>query len=298
MTTQGKLVSIGMPLYNGAASLREALDSLLAQDYRPLELQLSDNASTDDTWAICQEYSERHPNIRCSRMPRNLGGARNFEEVLRGATGEYFMWAAHDDLWEPGFVSACVQALEHAPEAILAYPRIDYITPDGEVIARPEEDLHTVGLPPVDRYLKVAANLNRCAPIYGIWRREAIRETVLGSIIGHDIPFMLKASQLGEFCYLDRQVLFYNRIFPDRDAEFYAIAIDPANKDRPLRMRFAYSELILHMLRMVVGFDLPLTHRLRMVVPTLGVCKQFFGLSWLREIGLERPYKALRDLLG
>jgi glycosyltransferase involved in cell wall biosynthesis len=92
-------ISIGMPVYNGAMFLREALDSLLAQTYENFEIIISDNASNDDTGSICQEYSVLDARIRFVRQENNKGALENFKFVLQKAEGEYFMWAAADDWW-------------------------------------------------------------------------------------------------------------------------------------------------------------------------------------------------------
>src|SRR5262249_51877158 len=55
------LVSVGVPVYNGAAELRRALDTLVAQTHRNLEIVISDNASTDATPEICREFAKRDP---------------------------------------------------------------------------------------------------------------------------------------------------------------------------------------------------------------------------------------------
>ncbi len=87
-----------MPVYNGERFVREALDSLLAQTFTDFELLISDNASTDGTEMICREYADRDPRIRFVRQVENIGALANFEFVMRQARGEYFMWAASDDL--------------------------------------------------------------------------------------------------------------------------------------------------------------------------------------------------------
>jgi len=105
-------VSIGMPVYNGEPFIREAIDSLLAQNYKDFELVISNNASTDGTDAICREYAAKDARIRYVRQPVNQGGIANFLFVLDEAVGEYFMWAAADDWWSPDWLSALVPLLE------------------------------------------------------------------------------------------------------------------------------------------------------------------------------------------
>lgn len=99
-------VSIGMPVFNGEKYIREALDSLLTQTFTDFELIISDNASTDDTQAICEEYSRRDPRILYTRQIENMGILFNFQFVLDKAKGEYFMWAAADDRWDANWIES------------------------------------------------------------------------------------------------------------------------------------------------------------------------------------------------
>ena len=117
-------VSIGMPVFNGEKFICEALDSLLAQTFTDFELIISDNASTDGTEAICGEYAAKDSRIRYVRQAENLGPAANFKYVLDVAVGEYFMWAAADDLWAPNFIDKCRHMLindKYAGMAMMAY---------------------------------------------------------------------------------------------------------------------------------------------------------------------------------
>lgn len=90
-TNQSPEVSIGMPVYNGEKFIREALDSLLAQTYTDFELIISDNASTDDTEAICQEYTAKDTRVRYVRQAENKGPAANFQFVLDKAVGVFYV---------------------------------------------------------------------------------------------------------------------------------------------------------------------------------------------------------------
>jgi glycosyltransferase involved in cell wall biosynthesis len=106
------LVSIGMPVYNGEKYIRQALDSLLAQDYGHFELIISDNASTDGTAEICREYVAKDDRIRYCRNETNLGAVRNFNRVFELSSGKYFMWAATDNMLSSIFISCCFSLLQ------------------------------------------------------------------------------------------------------------------------------------------------------------------------------------------
>lgn len=106
MTNLKTPITIGMPVYNGAEFIVAALDSLLAQTFTDFELIISDNASTDATQSICEEYVLRDARIRYVRQPVNQGALTNFQFVLDQAKGKFFMWAAADDQWDPHWIMA------------------------------------------------------------------------------------------------------------------------------------------------------------------------------------------------
>lgn len=120
-------VSIGLPVYNGEEFIREALDSLLSQTYRNFELIISDNSSTDGTERICLEYAQKDSRIRYVRQLINKGPIANFQFVLDEAKGDFFMWAAHDDIWDSSFVEAGVDALRINTATVAAFGRVRYV---------------------------------------------------------------------------------------------------------------------------------------------------------------------------
>ena len=178
VTGQTPLVSIGMPVYNGERFIRPALDSLLAQTHRDFELIISDNVSTDATAEICQAYAARDPRIRYSRLATHVSAIENFDRALGLATGEYFMWAAADDLWEPGFVSTLLTLLQGSPEAVLAFSVLDTVDDEGATI---EVYTSALQLPSSDRVVRLRNFLlqeeTRGKPnlIYGLMRRHGIK---------------------------------------------------------------------------------------------------------------------------
>jgi glycosyltransferase involved in cell wall biosynthesis len=106
------LVSIGMPVYNGAEYIRDALDTLLGQSHQHIELLISDDSSTDGTFEICQEYARVDPRIRLVRQVPRLGMLDNFQYVLENSRGPYFMWASQDDYWDLDWIKNNLRGLE------------------------------------------------------------------------------------------------------------------------------------------------------------------------------------------
>src|SRR5262245_165844 len=91
-------LSVGVPVYNGEAFLRQTLESILSQSFGDFEMIVSDNASTDDTEAIAREFAARDARVRYHRNRTNLGLAKNYNLLFSLASGEYFKWASADDV--------------------------------------------------------------------------------------------------------------------------------------------------------------------------------------------------------
>jgi glycosyltransferase involved in cell wall biosynthesis len=105
-------VVVGMPVFNGGPALAKALESILAQSYGEFRLIVSDNASTDETMAICTSIAASDSRVTYVRQPTNIGADANFDFVLAQADSEYFMWAAADDTRSPDFLALNVQFLD------------------------------------------------------------------------------------------------------------------------------------------------------------------------------------------
>src|SRR5690606_648455 len=123
--------------------LELALRSILAQTFEDFELIISDNASTDRTPEICEQYASQDGRVLYLRQAANLGAQPNYNLLVRQARGRYFKWAAHDDLLAPRFLQACVDVLDTRPEVTLAYPQAEVIDASGQVIEHYEVHLKT-----------------------------------------------------------------------------------------------------------------------------------------------------------
>lgn len=169
-------VTVGVPVFNGGEMLREALDGLLAQSFTDFEIVISDNASTDATPATCREFAARDARIRVLRQPTNVGPFPNFLATLDAARGEYFCWAAHDDLRAADFLALLVAALDAHPNAGLAACQAEEL----DVLGLPMRLLvergprTTVGLARAERLLQVVRH-SPPALMYGLFRTEVLR---------------------------------------------------------------------------------------------------------------------------
>lgn len=166
-------VSIGMPVRNGAAHIAEAIASLLAQSHADFELVISDNASTDDTIAICESAAARDRRIRLVHQPTNIGATANFNAVLVATDeNEFFMWAAHDDTWHPEFLATSLIALDASPDAVLACTLIAYHTEQYTDLLRLAALPWASQLPPL--FGSAPESRGMANLIYALMRREIL----------------------------------------------------------------------------------------------------------------------------
>jgi glycosyltransferase involved in cell wall biosynthesis len=208
-----------MPVYNGEQFIQQALDSLLDQDYRHFELIISDNASTDRTADICESYAAKDARVRYYRNEEDCGPVANFNRVLDFAGGEYFMWAACDDLWEPTYISTLLQSLMMTRSGVLAFSAFDNINEHGRQIRTypqlfklPSEGLFTR----LQNYITQEEFLGKANPIYGLMRRTSVQKAgglkIWGkNLWGSDMLIVFKLLTSGNLV-LSHDLLFHKRL--------------------------------------------------------------------------------------
>lgn len=208
-------VSIGMPVYNGARYIRQALDSLLAQDYENFELIISDNASTDRTQEICLEYAARDKRIRYYRNQTNMG-LWNANRVFELSSGEYFMWAAHDDYWDPRYVRSCIEAFGTSETIILTATICDNIEPETEELIAPGVVFSTIGMSPCERFMRYKSLADGdIATRYvgtifcGVYKRSALHKVMpLKNVFASDMLLLAELCLQGDIVTVEERLMF------------------------------------------------------------------------------------------
>ena len=127
----GPLVSVCIGSYNRERYIRETLDSVFAQTYRPLEVVVVDDASTDRTVEVIRSYGDR---VRLITRTENSGMCpitRN--QAVRAATGTYVALVDSDDAWYPTKIEKQVALLEARPDIPLCHTYAHLIDEDSQV---------------------------------------------------------------------------------------------------------------------------------------------------------------------
>lgn len=194
------IISTGMFVYNGESCIREAINSILNQSFREFELIISDNASNDKTEEICREYANKDHRIRYIRQPRNLGAAANSLFVLDQARGEYYMWAAHDDVRSPDFLECNLKFLQENPDFVASTSPVRFKDglPDPAMMG--DKSLNQITAE--ERFLACLDTWRGCGRFYSLMRRSAIVDSKIirrESYMGSDIAFILELALKGKF---------------------------------------------------------------------------------------------------
>ena len=215
-------VSIGVPVYNGENFLAQALDSILAQTFTNFEIIISDNASTDNTQQICLTYAAKDNRIRYHRNQKNLGAAPNFNRLVELAQGEYFKWAAHDDLLAPSYLEKCVRVLDDDPGVVVCHSEVLLVDETGV----PREFSHEYGMTshedhlkidtanpdPAQRYHELIVPDHMCYHVFGVIRIATLRDTRLIGKYSHGDGILLAELGLrGRFAEVPETLFFARR---------------------------------------------------------------------------------------
>lgn len=303
MITVKPLVSIGLPVFNGEHFLRQALDSLLAQDYQNFEINISDNASTDDTNNICLEYAAKDPRIRYHRSPSNMGVCVNFDRTLKLSSGKYFMWAADHDLWHPTFISQCVSLLEQDQQVVIAYPQGELIDLDGAVISRITEKVETRGMSSaLKRYKCLIWNIALCNMIYGLFRRDVLNQVgAFKEIYGADYLLLAKILMRGQSAHIAEPLFFLRKNRPEEwtNEEQYKQRLQSylnptkATENSKKSMNQLYLEMVYAFLQMLVYAPLSVTEKFEAAKETIYCFEKRFNIQLPRSLVLlKKLYKA------
>jgi glycosyltransferase involved in cell wall biosynthesis len=215
-------VSFGLPVRNGAPTIAQAIESVIAQSSEDWELVISDNMSTDGTSEICATFAAQDDRIRHIPSSRDLSIHENFRAAFHHSRGTYFRWYGDDDWLEPRYAERTVAALEESPHAVLCTTIQRYYR-DGKALPLndPIPELGGVDSPDAGARLRTLLHLLQNGghlgidPVYSLVRREVAARTGLqGSLRDGDFVYSCEMALLGPFVHVP-EVLAHRRLLPE-----------------------------------------------------------------------------------
>lgn len=297
MKDDAPLVSIGLPVYNSEQYLQQSIDSLLNQSYQNIELLISDNDSQDATEAICNSYLQKDSRVKYKRNEKNIGGFRNHNQVVKMASGKYFMWAASDDIRHKYYVEKCVDVLERSPDVVVCYSHTVNIDSSGQELQKNTLILNLNYRSPSERFRELIKMGHLVEPIYGMFRMDTLSRTnLLGQFPDADRVFMSEIGLRGRLHKIE-EPLFFRREHDQKSTSMYPSRrainawINPENK----KAVFPYNRELKEYIAVVNRSPIGVAEKIRCYLRILGWIK----LHWRKLIedveyvgrDILRPYK-------
>ena len=292
----GRMITIGLPVYNGQKFLQAAIDSHLSQSYGDFELVISDNGSTDATEEICRRYAAQDDRISYLRAPVNRGILWNHRRVLEGL-GEatpYFRWAGADDVLEPGLLAAMVEVLRSRPEVEAVMPATKNIDEAGAIIRSMERTLNLESAVAYERARQILLANYQHVIAYGLLRAPSLRRMRTGpDYIGWDPVFIWELALRGRIFQLE-QLALLRRFHPGsisrvKTAREMRKWVEP---DARAGMNFPHWTWAYERARALLATSLPSREKLRISLLLLR------ATSWQRKDLARDVIQAVRRGLG
>ncbi|MEO1615686.1 MAG: glycosyltransferase family 2 protein [Planctomycetota bacterium] len=131
---ESPLVSIVVPSYNQGQFIRSTLDSILSQDYRPIQIHVMDGASKDETVEVLQSFGDREELDWVSEPDKGVVEAVN--KGFARVKGDIIAIQSSDDLYLPGAIGSMVEELKSRPDNGLVYADMETVDADGNFLFR------------------------------------------------------------------------------------------------------------------------------------------------------------------
>jgi glycosyltransferase involved in cell wall biosynthesis len=216
--TGGPRVVLGMPLYNNAANLPEALDSLLAQSYGDFLLVMIDDASSDGTEQVARRYAERDARVRYFRRNERRAMVATWREAVEIAAREcpsaaYFAWVSDHDRWHPRWLERVVGELDADPQAVLAYPITRRMSQQGDELQKGPRLFDTAGVSELSaRWQRFCREGVGCGDmVYGLIRMNSLRKAgIFRAVLRPDRLLMVELTLQGSIRQVP-EVLWFRR---------------------------------------------------------------------------------------
>lgn len=206
------LVSVMLPVYNGSRYLSAAIESLLCQTYKNIEILISDNCSTDSTQSIVERFMLQDQRIKFSRNETNLGTIANHNRCMAMASGEYIELFGHDDILNPNCIELLVNCLEANPGTAFATSATDFIDENGAVTAtnRPYENS---GIYSGDGFIRDCLKTFSDPIVSPVLFRSKFKDRGFSSafVVASDLDFWFYMMKKGDLGYVNEVLMKYRK---------------------------------------------------------------------------------------
>jgi glycosyltransferase involved in cell wall biosynthesis len=200
------LVTVALPVLNGADTLGDVARCVLDQEYENIEFLITDNASTDGTEEIGRELARTDKRVRYHRQARNIGLINNFEWTKLHCRGTYLRWIGDNDEILPTYVSRCLELFAEDPHLVLVTTQLQYVDEHGETASTRYDASALRSEDAVARLQEVLRLLTSSHllldPLYGMARVDAVKTIVHDQMLRGDEVYATKLALAGPWGHI------------------------------------------------------------------------------------------------
>lgn len=197
-----KLISIVLPVYNGAEHLATSIESVINQTYQNWELIIVNDCSTDDTLKIALNYQKNDARIRVLSNETNLKLPKTLNVGFAEAKGDYYTWTSDDNMYMPNALCRLSQELDSDSSCVMAYSNMTEIDADGK-------ELGTYKRSSPENI--VVGNVFGASFIYRAETAKQIGEYDANLFLAEDYDYWIRIYCVGKIKHIDESLYYYRR---------------------------------------------------------------------------------------
>jgi glycosyltransferase involved in cell wall biosynthesis len=209
------LVSVVCLCHNQQDFVIEAIQSVMHQTYKPIEIIVVDDASTDNSANIIRSFCASHQSVKFVELTTNIGNRKAFNQAFALTKGEFIIDLAADDILLPTRVEEGVRALmNNGTSHGVHFSDAECVDKSLNRLWIHSGKISMKNIPTGDVYKELISRYFVCAPT--VMCRRSVLEALGGydeSLAFEDFDFWIRSSRLFKYCYSD-QVLVKKRILP------------------------------------------------------------------------------------
>ncbi len=199
-------VAVVVATYNGATYLLAQLESIAQQTHKPAQIIIVDDASSDDTLRIANNFATEHPNVLVVQNETRLGYIKNFEKGMLLATASYVALSDQDDIWVPHKLETL---LANIGGQMLAYSDSELIDSEGQLLNQKMSTIKNQ----LAYHTPIMYAIGAWAPGHAmLFKKELIEKaTPFPTLVTHDFWLGFVATCYGTVVYVNEPLVHYRQ---------------------------------------------------------------------------------------
>ncbi len=206
MENKNPTVAVVVATYNGATYLRQQLESIIQQTYKPSQIIIVDDASSDDTLQVANNFAAHHPEVMVVQNETRLGYIKNFEKGMLIATASYVALSDQDDIWMPHKLETL---LANIGDQMLAYSDSELIDANGQLLNQKMSSIKNQ----LAYHTPIMYTIGAWAPGHAmLFKKELVdKATPFPTLVTHDFWLGFVATCYSRVVYVNEPLVHYRQ---------------------------------------------------------------------------------------